>query len=79
MKTKNLIVIGFLILTHKSNFSERYRHLEMAIPSGIAISTWQYQAVSPFLSGDTDDLLTCSKNVAVKVSFVFVVWKEACK
>jgi len=25
------------------------------------------------------DLLTCSKNVAVKVSFVFVVWKEPCK
>ena len=27
----------------------------------------------------SDDLLTCSKNVAVKVSFVFVVWKEPCK
>jgi len=27
----------------------------------------------------SDDLLTFSKNVAVKVSFVFVVWKEPCK
>ena len=26
-----------------------------------------------------DDLLTCSKNVAVEVSFAFVVWKELCK
>jgi len=27
----------------------------------------------------SDDLLTCSKNVAVEVSFAFVVWKELCK
>ena len=32
-----------------------------------------------FVFTASDDLLTCSKNVAVKVSFVFVVWKEACK
>ena len=32
-----------------------------------------------FVFTASDDLLTCSKNVAVKVSFVFVVWKETCK
>jgi len=32
-----------------------------------------------FVFTASDDLLTCSKNVAVKVSFVFVVWKEPCK
>jgi len=32
-----------------------------------------------FVFTASDDLLTCSKKVAVKVSFVFVVWKETCK
>jgi hypothetical protein len=32
-----------------------------------------------FVFAASDDLLTCSKKVAVKVSFVFVVWKETCK
>jgi hypothetical protein len=32
-----------------------------------------------FVLTASDDLLTCSKNVAVKVSLVFVVWKEPCK
>jgi hypothetical protein len=32
-----------------------------------------------FVFTASDDLLTCSKKVTVKVSFVFVVWKEPCK
>jgi len=32
-----------------------------------------------FVFTASDDLLTCSKNVAVKVSFGFAVWKEPCK
>jgi hypothetical protein len=32
-----------------------------------------------FVFTASDDLLTCSKNVAFKVSSVFVVWKEPCK
>ena len=32
-----------------------------------------------FVFTASDDLLTCSKKLAVKVSFVFVVWKETCK
>ena len=31
-----------------------------------------------FVFTASDDLLTCSKKFAVKVSFVFVVWKETC-
>ena len=40
-----------------------------------AVSSWPHDLV--FTA--SDDLLTCSKKVAVKVSFVFVVWKETCK
>ena len=32
-----------------------------------------------FVFTASDDLLTCSKIVAVKVSFLFVVCKEPCK
>jgi hypothetical protein len=40
-----------------------------------------YGSSSPqdFVFTASDDLLTCSKKVDVKVSFVFVVWKEPCK
>ena len=40
-----------------------------------AVSSWSHD----FVFTASDDLLTCSKKVAVKVSFVFVVWKETCK
>jgi hypothetical protein len=46
----------------------------------------QYDVLVPMTPGhfrtktkQPHGLLTCSKNVDVKVSFVFVVWKEPCK